>query len=105
MIELTIVDKDIFLNGLQNIDIITEELNDLNDNPWLITYADNGVIITYIGDDVFINDFITDSDIYENTGCIALKGIDINFKVMITSNYTDDIWDIFEELLNIIVNE
>jgi len=91
-------------------DKFLEELvyKDENDFEWRIARVVNGFIVRYFGDDYFKDSFF-DCDLKDmsmvrvkNTNCIFIQ--DENFETfcevreIIKSGYTDDIWEVFEEM-------
>lgn len=112
---LSILDKNESIEIFNELN--KEEIYDLNDELWNI-YTENGYpscIIEYAGDKYFkrslfcIRVFEEDECEYiKNTGCILIAHPNLSLtkiKNLIRKNYTDDIWDSMESLIENIKQE
>lgn len=81
---------------------------DQNEFEWKIARVKNGFFVAYFGDSYFKNktfelsyDAIT--HFINNTGCFFIESMDFdvfyNVRNVLKSGYTDDIWEIIEEMI------
>lgn len=83
---------------------------DSNSEPWLIARVVSGFFVKFIGEPYFIEDrFEIDRENggakqIKNTNCILFDTTDFdtfaNVRDIIKENYTDDIWESFEEMFS-----
>lgn len=91
--------------GQHNEEIVYKDQNDFE---WKIARIENGFIIGYFGDDYFSpNSFECELEEgitfrINNTRCILIQDTNfdtfVHFRTILNQGFTDDIWDVFEEL-------